>query len=167
MKTAIFSQWDGRNTQSLIDFFAEYGETSEFLSCLLSYLSQQETQRVASWLLKHFCEQGGQLNQAHIEQVYSQLGNLVHWESRLHILQCIGYMPISDMVKKPLEAFLRATLIDNNKFIRAWSYNGFYLLCMQYPEYREEVEQFFIMAMRDEAASVKARIRNILKNSKH
>jgi hypothetical protein len=59
--------------------------------------------------------------------------------------------------------FLRTCLADENKFVRAWAYNGFYLLSQQYPEYQQETEQFFAMAMRDEAASVKARIRNILK----
>ncbi len=34
---------------------------------------------------------------------------------------------------------------------------------MQYPAYIEEPKQFFEMAMRDEAPSVKSRIRNIMK----
>ena len=59
--------------------------------------------------------------------------------------------------------FLRNCLVDNNKFVRAWAYNGFYELAVQYPEYEKETKQFFEMAMRDEAPSVKSRIRNIMK----
>ncbi|VAW46017.1 hypothetical protein MNBD_GAMMA04-800, partial [hydrothermal vent metagenome] len=48
-----------------------------------------------------------------------------------------------------------------------WAYNGFNELSVQYNEYRKETEAFFEMAMRDEAPSVRSRIRNILKqNSK-
>jgi hypothetical protein len=72
-------------------------------------------------------------------------------------------MPISKNEIKTVEAFLRVSLTDSNKFIRAWAYNGFYEMAIQYPEYKNETKQFFEMAMRDEAASVKARIRNIIK----
>jgi len=62
-----------------------------------------------------------------------------------------------------VEAFLKKCLVDDNKFIRAWAYNGFYELSVQYPEHKDETKQFFEMAMRDEAPSVKSRIRNIMK----
>ncbi len=55
------------------------------------------------------------------------------------------------------------TLTDHNKFVRAWSYNGFFELSRQHSEYLDETKQFFQMTMRDEAPSVKARIRNIMK----
>ncbi len=58
---------------------------------------------------------------------------------------------------------MRKCLEDDNKFVRAWAYNGFYELAKQYPEYRTEAGQLFEMALRDEAASVKARVRNVMK----
>jgi len=95
--------------------------------------------------------------------VYKSLGTQEHWEAKLHILQSLPYLPIAERNRKAVEAFLRLTLTDANKFVRAWSYNGFYELARQHPKYQAETEQFFQMAMRDEAASVKARIRNIMK----
>ena len=50
------------------------------------------------------------------------------------------------------------------KFVRAWAYNGFYLLAVQHGEYEAEARQLLTMALRDEPASVKARVRNVLKN---
>ena len=91
------------------------------------------------------------------------LDKLEHWETKLHILQSIPFMPIEITERKKVDAFLRETLTDPNKFVRAWSYNGFYELAMQHSEYLNETKQFFEMAMRDEAASIKARIRNIMK----
>ncbi len=76
-------------------------------------------------------------------------------------------MPISKTDKKKVEGFLRECLIDNNKFVRAWAYNGFNELSIQYNEYRQETEQFFEMAMRNEAPSVRSRIRNIMKQSEY
>lgn len=78
-------------------------------------------------------------------------------------LQSVEYLPIAADDGKLFEQFLRIAITDNNKFVRAWAYNGFYLLAKQYDEYRVEVEQFFNMAMNDEVPSVKALIRNILK----
>ena len=79
------------------------------------------------------------------------------------MLQCIPFMPIAKKNINVVYNFLRWTLTDQNKFVRAWSYNGFYELSKQHPEYLDETKQYFEMAMRDEAPSVKARIRNILK----
>jgi len=95
--------------------------------------------------------------------VFKLLPQFGHWETKLHILQCIPFLQIAKTEKKEVEAFLRKCLVDNNKFVRAWAYNGFYEISVQYPEYRNETKQFFDMAMRDEAPSVKARIRNIMK----
>ncbi|WP_448250543.1 hypothetical protein [Thalassotalea agariperforans] len=72
-------------------------------------------------------------------------------------------MPITDAYSRSVYNFLIITLTDQNKFVRAWTYNGLYELSKQHPEYIKEAKQFFEMAMRDEAPSVKARIRNIMK----
>ncbi len=85
------------------------------------------------------------------------------WESKLHILQSFPFMPIPHSEKKKVEVFLRKCLVENNKFVRVWAYNGFYELAVQFPEYINETKQFFEMAMRDEAPSIQSRIRNIMK----
>ena len=58
---------------------------------------------------------------------------------------------------------MRHNLTATNKFVRAWSYNGLYELARRDPVYLPEVEQIFELALRDEAPSVKARIRNLQK----
>jgi len=72
-------------------------------------------------------------------------------------------IPIQKQDKKSVENFLRKTLYNSNKFVRAWTYNGFYLLAKQHPEYHDETEALLESAIKNEAPSVKARIRNILK----
>lgn len=54
-------------------------------------------------------------------------------------------------------------LSDNNKFVRAWAYNGLYELSRQYEDLRIETMLLLDAGLNDEAASVRARIRNILR----
>jgi len=157
------SQWDGKSADTINAIFSCYSQQSEFIPEIIVLIEHESYQKGATWLLKKYFETGEALAQDQITRIYKLLPLIQHWESKLHILQCIPYMPVLKSEKKILEAFLRKCMLDYNKFVRAWTYNGFYELSLQYPEYQQETQQFFEMAMRDEAASVKARIRNIMK----
>jgi len=96
-------------------------------------------------------------------KVLALLPELLSWQSKLHVLQSLPYLDIPSKDKRKLECFLKQALADKNKFVRAWAYNGFYVLSRQYSEYEEYAAQIIGLAMQDEAPSVKARIRNIMK----
>ena len=113
--------------------------------------------------MKHHFENDHKLGLRDTRKLLNLLPKLEHWEARLHILQCMPYLPITKPEKKQVALFLRCCLTDHNKFVRAWAYSGFYELSIQYPEFRKEAMQFFDMAEKDEAPSVKARIRNVMK----
>lgn len=155
--------WDKKSADAIRVIYSRHSEQSSFLAKTVELINDSVYQRGATWLLKCHLEAGNLVGQNEAKKIYGLLPKLEHWEAKLHILQCIPYIPIATEEKRIVEAFLRGSLSDTNKFVRAWSYNGFYVLSSQYPEYREEVMQFFEMAMRDEPASVKARIRNIMK----
>ena len=155
--------WDGKSKIDIQAIFSSHCNESGFADKIIQLFTNAALQKGASWLLKAWLETGEQVTPAQIKTIYSQLNNLEHWETKLHLLQCLPYMPVAEDERNDLHHFLRTTLTDTNKFIRAWSYNGFYELAKQYPEYRTETKQYFDMAMRDEPPSVKARIRNILK----
>ncbi|MEW8506998.1 MAG: hypothetical protein AB2598_09850 [Candidatus Thiodiazotropha sp.] len=155
-------EWDGKSVEIIRAVYKNYHNNPEFIDTILTLINEVSYQKGATWLLKRWLESGNQLKVGHIKSVYSTLHSLEDWESKLHVLQSISYMPIDKDEKASVEAFLRASMTDSNKFIRAWSYNGFHELSRQYPEYTEEVRRYFEMALRDEPASVKARIRNIM-----
>ncbi len=155
--------WDGKSANVIGAIYESYHTQPGFADTIIPLTKNSAYQKGATWLLKAWLESGNKLEKAQIKTIYGLLNQLEHWESKLHILQCIPFMPIEKTERKKVELFLRKTLADTNKFIRAWSYNGFYELSKQHPEYLDETRQFFEMAMRDEAASVKARIRNIMK----
>jgi len=156
----------GKSVDDIGAIYNRYHQQNNFISELISYLPQIELQKAVTWLLKKYLESYGYIEPKEVKKIYSLLSKLKCWESKLHVLQSIPFMPISKIESKKVEKFLRECLIDNNKFVRAWAYNGFNELSIQYNEYRQETEQFFEMAMRDEAPSVRSRIRNIMKQSR-
>jgi len=158
-------QWDGKSSDDINEVYGCYHSESEFLSDIIQLIKPLSTQKGASWLLKKYLETKGKLSPAEAKKIYTQLPNLDHWEAKLHLLQSIAFIPIGKREKERVVAFLRICLADSNKFVRAWAYSGFYELSLQYSDFQEEAEKFFKMAMKDEAPSVKARIRNIMKQS--
>lgn len=163
LKQALID-WDGKSTQDISQIFQAYKNAPDFSQTLLNLLETEESQSGATWLLKTNLEAGAQLSGKQIAQLYGSISGLVSWQSNLHVLQSLPYLLIDESHIKFVEAFIRYKLMDNNKFVRAWAYNGFYLLAKQHPQYQTEAERFFEQAMLDEPASIKARIRVILKS---
>ncbi len=156
-------EWDGKSSDDIATVYNSHSKDLNFTDEIARLIKSKTYQKAASWLLKLHLESGNRLTIIQINSIYSFLLEIDNWETKLHLLQSMPFMPISKIEIKTVESFLRASIIDPNKFIRAWAYNGFYQMAVQHPEYMEETKQFFEMAMRDEAASVKARIRNIMK----
>jgi len=156
--------WDGKSTVALKSIFNSHSMKPDFADNIVALSFSPATETGATWLLKAWLEAGNTLNKTHVTKIYQSLSQLEHWEAKLHVLQNIPYMPIAKADRKNVYHFLRYTLADQNKFVRAWSYNGLFELSRQHSSYLAETKQYFEMAMRDEAPSVKARIRNILKN---
>lgn len=157
------SAWDRKSAIDIQAIYDSYHKQSNFTDIIIKLSLTKAHEKGATWLLKAWLESGNMLRKSQISKIYKSLNQLEHWEAKLHVLQAIPFMPITDTHKNNVYNFLRITLTDHIKFVRAWSYNGFNELSRQHPEYLAETQQYFEMAMRDEAPSVKARIRNIVK----
>ncbi len=158
------TRWDGRSAADIGAVFDRFKDDSSFVATLVDLSNEKELQKGSTWLLKHYLESVGSISAEHVEKLVKLLPQLENWEARLHVLQCIPYLRITNDDRKAMELFLRRCLTDDKKFVRAWSYNGFYELSRQFPEYRSEAERLLETAMKDEAPSVRARIRNIMKD---
>lgn len=155
--------WDGKSAQAIEQVFQQFAAQPGFIQDLMSLILIADCQKAATWLLKKWLASHKHLAQTHVNQLLSNLSQLSDWESKLHMLQCLSFFTISPEYSASVEQFLRITLADNNKFVRAWAYNGFYVLAKQYPAYQAETQTLFEMAMRDEPASIQARIRQVMK----
>ncbi len=156
-------QWDGKSANDIRAIYERHCHEASFISEIVTFLSNETLQKGASWLVKRYLEDENEIAKSDIAAIFQSLPMFEHWESKLHILQSLPFMPIEKPQNKKVETFLRVCLAGNNKFVRAWAYNGFYQLTIQYPEYEKETRQLFEMAMRDEVPSVKSRIKNIMK----
>ena len=157
------ASWDGKSAADIQAIYHSHSAEDGFADAIVALSLTEAYEKGATWLLKAWLEAGHTLDQHQIAKVYSSLHRLKHWQAKLHVLQSIPFMPVAEAESKSLYNFLRGTMIDQNKFVRAWSYNGLYELSRYHSEYKNETKQYFDMAMRDEAPSVKARIRNIMK----
>jgi len=158
------ASWDGRSSDDIGAIYQAYCGDNDLSNQLVALLGEQQCERGASWMLKQHMKLVGAIEQKTINQLYHQVLSSRDWQTRLHILQSMEYFPVVESVLSTVDAFLRRCIADDNKFVRAWAYHGFFILAQQYPQYQEEVAQFFALALRDEVPSVQARIRNILKN---
>lgn len=95
------------------------------------------------------------------DEILELLPAMDEWQARLHVLQSIRFLRISEQVKKGLRAELLRLVREGNNFVRAWAYDGLHHLGSQHPEFAEEAEALPQEAMEFEAPSVKARIRNL------
>ncbi len=156
-------QWDGKSANDIAGIYQCYCHDPLFITEIITCIANESLQQGTTWLMKRYLEDDNKMSKSEIAAVFQKFGAIEHWESKLHLLQSLPFMPIEKSQKKKVEYFLRDCLTDNNKFVRAWAYNGFHQLAIQHPEYVKETKEFFAMAIRDEAPSVKSRIRNIMK----
>ena len=158
------ASWDNKSVATLQSTYNRHGGNGDFLATILEHIADVELQRAATWLLKRHFEAGNSLSRGDSRAILGKLSDQEHWESKLHILQCLPYLDIPEDQNIGVERFLDSCLESDNKFLRAWAYNGFNELALRFPRYREEVNLMLTQANQTEAASVRARIRNILKS---
>ena len=121
-------------------------------------------QTEVTWLLKKYLENKKEITGSDSSTIWQSLTLINHWGAKLHVLQCLPLIEIAIPDKDLIETFLRKNFGSKNKFVRAWSYSGFYELANQFPEYRKEAVQLIENAILTESASVKARLRYVKKN---
>ncbi|MCH9652185.1 MAG: hypothetical protein K0U98_28410 [Deltaproteobacteria bacterium] len=161
LQTAL-ANWDGKSAGEIRSIHDRHRGEPGYPSLLIALMAVEAFRTGATWLLKALLEGGAEISPGEIETIYDQLPELDHWEQKLHLLQCMEYLPIPDAQKRSVRRFLRESLESENKFVRAWAHNGYYHLAKQYPEFQGEAEGLFAKALRDEAPSVKARIRKVI-----
>lgn len=158
---------DPDDVSGLESVYEHYSDEEDFEQELVTCCNDRATEQGATWILKHFIEHGGELSESSTDALITRLPSFKHWQSCLHVLQLLDEWNISETQVDILFHFLRHKIQDDNKFVRAWSYNGLHVIATQYNAYFSEVESLLKIANEDEASSVKARIRNIVKSGNY
>ena len=155
-------QWDKKSAHDITRVYHEFYQSSDFIRQLLKLAQDEKAQDGATWLIKHWLENNEAAHHQQVNPVLDILDKLHLWPAKLHVLQSLPFLEIKQEQTKALESFLYQHLTDKNKFVKAWAYNGYHVLALQHPHYRKIAKEYLEMGLRDEAASIKARIRNAL-----
>lgn len=164
---AEIEKFDGRRTASLDSLAERLTPTAGVLRDLfhVAQSGDAKARTASTWLLKRFQENGHVFSKKDTGTLLALLCETDHWEARLHLLQILPVLTIPaervERLRRALDsdAFVKSA----NKFVRAWSYNGLAVLADQHPDLRLAVARFLHTALEGEAASVRARVRAILK----
>ena len=158
-------QFDGRHTSVIEPILSQHQRTGPLIESLVLLIADKEPriQTGATWLLKRLAENQAQFKTEHLIALFGSLSELTNWLSKLHVCQMLQYLEIPEESERNLIWFLEHNLFDQNKFLRTWSYNGFFELARQHGKYLDYALAQIERGEEDQAASVKARIRKIRK----
>ena len=165
--TTEIAKFDGKDTDILESIAARFSPDTATVQTLYGLAREDEPklQSAATWLLKRIREDGWSFSRAQVDAVLALFDDVTHWEAKLHLLQMMEEFTVPEKRAVTMLNLLKGEgyLGNTNKFVRAWSYNGAAALATQHPALRREVAELLKAGRQDAAASVKARLRNIMK----
>lgn len=164
----LLRKLDGKRIAELAQLSDSMPRNHESVAQLMAVAEHDDvTVQVGStWILKRWVEEGG----AHVEKSAAKLIQLLehatYWEVRLHLLQMLVLLRIPARSLPGLQRLLPSLLVDDNKFVRAWALSLLAEIADQSKALRPQVDSTIQKAENDNAASVRARIRQIQKRYK-
>ena len=162
LKDALWG-WDERSTAYLLEIHRSFAYQNDFVPSLISICKAEKgLQNQATWLLKHHLENKHPITPGDTRNLIKLAEVLESWVAELHLLQILPFLKLEENDLPYLDPFIKDSIKNSNKFVRAWAYNGLYEMSKILPELREEVRLTCEQALAIEAPSVKARIRKVL-----
>ena len=160
LASALFD-FDGKRTAPLEAFAAAHRADAGLIAELCDFAASDDVnlQTAATWLLKRFGVTGAQLSAGQSEALLGLLLRQTSWLPQIHVLQMMDTLNLPGPLAEPLMTALAVLAADDNTFIRAWSVHGAAVLADQHPAYRDAALELLAAAEREEAPSVRARIR--------
>jgi hypothetical protein len=142
---------------------AEYPPENRLLLHLvdLAEAGEPRVQCAATALLKRYREGGAVFVRPVVIRLLDILASAQTWEATLHLLQMLVYLPIPLSRTEWLCDVLYDLSRRSNTFVRAWAYSGLHHVADLYPAYRSEVSPLLDRAAHEEAAAVRARLRQL------
>lgn len=161
---AGIEEWDEKSKVQIERVYLDHSTSDSFFTDLIELLGSEETEVGVTWLMKRYLEEGSrEISGAVADVIFGFAKDLTRWESKLHLLQSLDYLPITAGSADTVLEFVRSCAQDDAKFVRAWAYSGFIELASRFPKYEQEADDVVARAMEVETAgSVLARIRRKL-----
>lgn len=93
-----------------------------------------------------------------VERLASRLNDVKTWQTQLHICQSIRYITVPKKSEQSIENWLKKILEARRPFLRAWSVDAY---CRSFGGSPQKTKLLLERMEKDEAASVRARVRNL------
>ena len=129
----------------------------------VGFSGEPNPQIAATWLLKHYLEQGFDLTDAQNAAIADGLERLTGWAVQLHLAQSFRWLRCPDARAAKVADILKAWFQSDRNFLRAWACDALWQLGKQHEAVRDTAFETLLAAEADPAASVRARARNLLK----
>jgi hypothetical protein len=161
----LLRKWDGKKVGFLEEIYEERAEDGMFWEKIV-FLAEQEKdlQKAATWLIKHHYDLRNELPQKIINQLLVMCNDLESWEAQLHVLQLLPFVAIAQDYMQIVEYFVRTSLQSKHKFVRAWTFQGFFEIVKIIPEYAQELYRLCQEALPTESASVQSKLRKVIRS---
>jgi hypothetical protein len=158
-------KFDWKQGDVLKQILSSRRRTNSLIEDLTLLVANKEPiiQTKATGLLKKLAENKVKFKTEHVMVLFDSLAELEDWESKLHVCQMLQHIEIPQRSEGSVVWFLERSLAHENKYLRAWAYNGFYELARQRQEYVDYAMEIMERGEAEKAAAVKARLRNIRK----
>jgi len=158
-------KFDGKHTDVLEQLAATAPRDESALAQLLAAAEHDEDsiQVAATWVLKRWNDEHEPMVETCAADLVRLLGMARHWEVRLHLLQILSSVSLPTARMAALKKRLPELAGDENKLVRAWTYSVYAAVGDRQPKFQREVCLILERAEADEAASVRARVRQIRK----
>lgn len=147
---------------SLSNLYEKYSKEKGFIDTLFNTLAEkEETAQVVSWLLKRYTEDGGKLTSTQVNQLTSFFASGRDWNSELMFLQTLPNIELAENNYEDVDKLVKRAINAENKFVKAWAYQGMYELVKLNPDLVGELEFYCEKALKTEDGAVAARVRKI------
>lgn len=163
---AALADFDGKRVEGLQAVVAEGPATPEVVEVLIdAFDGEPDTATAASWLVRAYLEQGLDLDPRATTRLISRVAALPDGFARLHVCQAVRHLDVPTAAAPRLAHFLRACADSRNTYLRAWAPDAFARLALQHAAFGDEARRRVAAALNDDAASVRARARNTLRET--
>lgn len=158
--------WNGKDISYLQAILPTLEKHSDLVLLLTDWSQEQPSLLPAiTWIIKQHLDQQQQFSSNQggpLLSLFPLADVSAKWEPRLHLLQCLPQLDLEISTIENLLPYFDRWSHSTNKFVRAWAYNALGLAAQQIPELIPEVKERFLLALEEESAAVKARVRKAL-----
>ena len=152
-------------TDDLEEYVAQAIENNRLVAEIVA-LSKHNKANIAAraiWIVRKLTETSPELLSKYKPILLNDLTQSPFWEVKAELCHIIPNLKLDYEEIKGAIAFFKNNLDDKSKIVKAWSLDALYEFSKIEPKITSEVERLLQMALKDEAASVRARARKILK----